>query len=442
MKHPWAILPLAAVLLLCSCTRTPQSGSRPAGSPAPATAEAAAPPETEPPTQTPETADPAAGLADAGLPVLAYDEIRAVRLDSSPYRELADGYYTMCQDGLWGLMRANGTEVLACQFSAPVTGCALPGHWHASAASPMSWEALDALTAQLQASGDGEMCSGAHDGSIHHWYYDTQTHKVQVDAGLFGGGVHDPETSDARYGTYLPCRLGTRVDGQGDPDYYVPAEPAALVYANTAGELLNDETYEAAGCFYDQPLAPARQGGKWLYLDRAGRAVTEAVYDATYGDAEAAYASPLLNGYAAVCRGGRWGLLDGSGAERIPCVYAGAAWDGGVLWLQQDDGWHAYTLPGVVKPTPAPAAAPLTGIPDTIVAPDSVFGDESEQTRYRTTTAGNLMLRAGPGTAYEKIGSLPPGTAVACLGRSEAAENWILVCYEGQFGWACTDHMS
>ena len=113
-----------------------------------------------------------------------------------------------------------------------------------------------------------------------------------------------------------------------------------------------------------------------------------------------------------------------------------------MLWLQQDDGWHAYTLPGVVKPTPAPAANPLTDIPDTIVAPDSVFGDESEQTRYRTTTEGNLMLRAGPGTAYEKIGSLPPGTTVACLGRSEAAENWILVCYEGQFGWACTDHMS
>ena len=52
------------------------------------------------------------------------------------------------------------------------------------------------------------------------------------------------------------------------------------------------------------------------------------------------------------------------------------------------------------------------------------------------------MLRAGPGTEYDKVGTIPPSSTVDCLGRSEEADNWILVNYEGQFGWACTDYMS
>ena len=436
MRPAWTVLPMAALILFCGCTRAPQSGSSaPAGTATPSgTAAPSEPAETAPPAQP-------AGLTDAGLPVLDYDEIRAVRQDTAPYFMLADGYYTMSRDGLWGLMRSDGTEVLPCRFTVPVTACATAGQWHALGDSSLNWEEYDALTAQLQASGDGTMCSGEHDGSTHYWYYDAESHQVQVDGGLFGGTVHALDAEDAPYGDYLPCRLGTFVDGQGDPNYYEAADPLTLVYANAAGELLNDQTYEAAGCFYDQALAPACQGGKWLYLDCSGRAVTEAVYDATYGDAKAAYASPLLNGYAPVCRDGQWGLLDSTGAEFVPCTYAGAAWDGGTLWLRQDDGWHAYTIPGVEKPAPTPSPDPLAGLPDTIQPPDRPCG-ENEQFRYHTTPNGNLMLRAGPGTQYEKVGALPPSSAVDCLGRSNAAENWILVCYEGQFGWACTNYMT
>lgn len=349
MKKTRACLPLAAALLLCACAHAPQtSSSVPAASERPETGSTT--PASEAPAQTPAPDQPA-GLADAGLPVLDYDEIRAVRQDTAPYFMLADGYYTMSLDGLWGLMRSDGTEVLPCRFTVPVTACAQAGlYWHALGDSSLNWEEYDALTAQLQASGDGAMCSGEHDGSTHYWYYDAESHQVQVDGGLFGGTVHALDAEDAPYGDYLPCRLGTFVDGQGDPNYYEAADPLTLVYANAAGKLLNDQTYEAAGCFYDQALAPACQGGKWLYLDRSGQAVTEAVYDATYGDAKAAYASPLLNGYAPVCRNGKWGLLNSAGSESVPCAYAGAAWDGSLLWLRQDDGWHAYTIPGAEQP--------------------------------------------------------------------------------------------
>lgn len=347
MKKPLFALPLAAALLVCGCTPAPES-TAPASSASPEAA-------TPSPTETPEATAPA-GLTDAGLGVLDYDEIRAICRDTQPYFLQMDGYYTMSRDGLWGLMLTDGTEVLACQSSVPLSGCASADlRWHSS----LEWECLASLTAQLQVTGDGEMCSAEHDGSSHYWYYDTSTHKVQVDGGLFGGTVHDLEDYDTQFGSYLPCRMGTFVDGQGDPNYYEPIDPIAIVYANAEGALLNDQTYEAGGCFYDQKLAPACQNGKWLYLDQTGQAVTEAVYDATYGNTEEVYASPLLNGYAPVCRDGQWGLLDSTGTEIVPCTYEGAAWDGSLLWLKQEDGWHGYTLPGVANPTPSPTPNPL-----------------------------------------------------------------------------------
>lgn len=430
MKKPLWALPLAAALLACGCSAASQSSS-PAPSASPETA-------TPAPAETAQALP--AGLADAGLEVLAYDEIRAIRRDTAPYLAQMDGYYTMCRDGLWGLMRADGTEVLACQFSGPVTGCASADlRWHALQDPTLSWEALDALTARLQTTGDGKMCSGAHDGSSHYWYCDADTHQVRVDGGLFGGTVHDLEDYDTQFGPYLPCRLGTFVDGQGDPDYYKPVEPVAIVYANAAGQLLNDQTYEAGGCFYDQPLAPACRDGQWLYLDLAGQAVTEAVYDATYGDENGHYASPLLNGYAPVCRDGLWGLLDSTSAEIIPCAYEGAAWDGGLLWLKQADGWHAYTLPGVAVPSPTPD--PLAGLPANITLPDTRYTQQATVC-FRTIAYDNVVLRAGPGAEYDRVGALPPDTEVEALGCNEAISNWALVRYQDQFGWACTDSMT
>lgn len=57
------------------------------------------------------------------------------------------------------------------------------------------------------------------------------------------------------------------------------------------------------------------------------------------------YASPLLNGYAAVCRDGKWGVLDSTGKEYIPCEYEYAAWNGHVLWLKQNGEWRASASP-------------------------------------------------------------------------------------------------
>lgn len=424
-------VPLAvALLLLTGCNRQPKDVLGPPLAAATAT------------TATPEEAAIPDGLEDAGLPVLEYDEIRAIARDAAPGFDLMDGYYTMSRDGLWGLMRSDGTEVLACQFSVPLTGCASGDlSWHALQDASLTVERLDELNAQLQTGEDGILCSGEHGGSSRYWYYNTDTQQVQVYGGMEVASVQELSETDTVYGAYLPCLLGTYVDGQGDPDYYKASDPVTVVYANADGVLLNDQTYQAGNCFYDQPLTAAEQNGKWLYLDQSGTAVTQAVYDATYGTADASYASPLLNGFAPVCRDGQWGLLDATGTEVVPCTYQGSAWDGGTLWLRQEDGWHAYALPGVVKPTPAPTPDPLAALPDTITAPDRLPGDQ-DQTVYATTQDGNLMLRAGPGTDYEQVGTIPPGSEISCLGLSEAAPEWILTCYEDVYGWASTEYMN
>lgn len=429
MHKPLLVISLVLAALSCGCTSAPQTSS--------SAAESSATPESTIAATPAPTEVPALALEPADHAVLPYDEIRAIALDSAPYFKQAAGYYTMCQDGQWGLLRSDGTEVMPCQFSQPVTRCAsLDLRWHA----PEALDRLDSLSAQLQATGDGRMCSGEHDGNFSYWYYDIDTAKVQAYGGFSMGSVRALDSSDLAYGTYLPCRFGTFVDGQGDPDYYRATEPVTMVYADGDGSLLNDEQYEAAGCFYDQPLAPARQNGHWLYLNTAGQAVTEAIYDATYAaQDQEGYASPLLNGYAPVCREGRWGLLDSTGAEVLPCTYAGVAWDGGLLWLRQDDGWHAYTIPGVVVPTPTPD--PLAELPANITPPDTRYPEQAA-VQFRTIADDNVILRAGPGTEYDRVGTLPPDTEVQSLGCNESIFNWTLVRYQGQFGWACTDYMT
>ena len=41
----------------------------------------------------------------------------------------ATGYFTVSRDGLWGLIRADGEEVLPCEAPVPITRCGGGWHW-------------------------------------------------------------------------------------------------------------------------------------------------------------------------------------------------------------------------------------------------------------------------------------------------------------------------
>ena len=271
------ILCAAVILLLAGCA------SRPAdviGTPAPLPTPAQTP-ETAPTSQPDQTDETAAG---------EYTAIQLQQQDTRSGQLLAqdglatDGYYTMCMDGKWGLMKSDGTVLLPCISDRPIERCANGClRWHfLSTSAPMDDAERSSYEAALAAENAGTLCTGEHDGQSYTWTYDINTGRVCKSAGMMGGAA-ELNDGDALYGDYLPCVRSVWTSGNGDPDYYTTAEGGGIVFANSEGDLLNGITYASAGCFYDQPLAPVKIGDKWAYLDRKGNLATEAVYDAVYG---------------------------------------------------------------------------------------------------------------------------------------------------------------
>ena len=64
---------------------------------------------------------------------------------------------------------------------------------------------------------------------------------------------------------------------------------------------------------------------------------------------------------------------------------------------------------------------------------DSLFA-EGEQPSYTTTADASMNLRAGPGTDFDKVTSVPAGTAVTALGTNSDG-SWVVVQVGGQYGW-------
>ncbi len=132
------------------------------------------------------------GLEPTGAAVLDYDDIRLIHYERAmqPYPET--DYYTMCKDGLWGLMRSDGTEVL----SLPRAGAALfecdidEDHWHGyldglarEETNPLERE----YNARLKASGERILCD-AHDGGGYLGFVDLQDNALHIYYGSLGPG--------------------------------------------------------------------------------------------------------------------------------------------------------------------------------------------------------------------------------------------------------------
>lgn len=82
------------------------------------------------------------------------------------------------------------------------------------------------------------------------------------------------------------------------------------------------------------------------------------------------------------------------------------------------------------EPTPEPAPANFDGLAE---QPTTVFA-EGEQPSYTTTADASMNLRAGPGTNFDKVTSVPAGTAVTALGTNSDG-SWVVVQVGGQYGW-------
>lgn len=419
------------------------------------TAEVAAPATAEEPSAsaTPSPAPSAwpGTLQAMDLAVLPYDEIRQV-YTYSLFDFPASGYYTMCQGGLWGLMRNDGSEVLPCTFDKPIAQCSdstadVPA-WIAAkeGADPAFWGETGQYLASV---GEGRICDTAHCGPGYKYYFwDESQKQMFAYIGNLGPSVpsHITPAMQAECGWWFPTRAGTltQTDWGLDVDFDTNAP---YRYRSADGTPLNNYEYEQAGLFYDGALlAAARRGSKWVYLDGSGREVTAPCYDPVYWNtwSDIGYASPLLNGYAAVCRDGKYGLLDSAGLEYLPCAYDGVAWDGGVGWLKLADGWHAFRIPTAAQQTSYPPPTTqddLRDVPLTTIFPDTYPGS-TQWVNHTTIWDDNLNVRAGPGTDYEKIGSIPPGSPVKELGSSSTVDGWTFVLYQDWLrGWVSSKYL-
>lgn len=333
---------LLATVLLAGCARN-QQPEQPAATAQPITSAT--------PSPTPEE-----------TPGLDYDEIRIVAHPSATPYLFYEGYFTMSKDGLWGLMRADGTQVLPCTYEYPITSCQFDKEWvWNDSQNPLDWDAYDALSAELEEAGDGRLCA-AHGGAGDQFFYDLDSpgrDPYAVDltalrwyASSTPGEVYAMEDSLwEKYGDLIPV-YSTHPDEYGYPTSPVADETGATYwYISREGAGITIPGATMALWFLEEDLAPVKLEDGWAYLDRSGNLVTEAVYQPTWSipnywrGYELSYASCLQNGYAAVCREGLWGLLDANGIEVIPCENAGVAWEGNHLWIKGENGWHEAQLP-------------------------------------------------------------------------------------------------
>lgn len=348
---------LACCLMLCACAGIDVSdASQPDSAPVPASSASAA-----------SESDPALAPGVVTLlPELEYDEIRPVVDFTSPYPYTACGfdgsepvYYTMSQDGLWGLMREDFTVVLECLAPKPVTRCSL-GEW--------DWLEVysgqfDAVSRQLAQTGDGTLHAGHGAGSASfYWNVDTaEAGYLHLNEG-FGTPRSLSDDDFARYGDWLPAKRThlqrselTGLDTQTTLD-----NPPLYIFVGLVDGVptpLTQDAYEGAGWFREG-LGSVWRDGKIAYLNADGELATDFIYDGVWAEqsnsqsvldeATGTYVNmevpgtgyPLQNGYALVRQNGLWGWIDASGAQVVPCQYEAACPmpDGRAL-VRQDGVW-------------------------------------------------------------------------------------------------------
>ena len=91
----------------------------------------------------------------------------------------------------------------------------------------------------------------------------------------------------------------------------------------------------------------------------------------------------------------------------------------------------AEEQPAEPEPTPEPTPVPTF---DGLSVQPTTYYNEGEQPSYTTPGDSGMNLRAGPGTDYDKVTSVPAGTGVTALGTNSDG-SWVVVQVGGQFGW-------
>ncbi len=94
------------------------------------------------------------------------------------------------------------------------------------------------------------------------------------------------------------------------------------------------------------------------------------------------------------------------------------------------------TNPGIVQNTLPPTWTPAPSLTSMPLAPSSNSGGSTTGTRYITQ---EVNVRSGPGTTYDRLGTLPLGYAIRVL---EEQAGWYRISFNSQEGWVAGQYTS
>lgn len=349
-----SVLIILAAFLLAACGPA-QEPSEPAAESSLASEETESSQVSQPESSPESSAEPEESAESAGFTPVEGRQITCDRLLPAHTEEeydpqlltLEDGqrYYTIQQNGKWGLIQEDGTELLPCRNEYPVSLC-MSDHWNWDS-SALSSEEQNQKSEELMEKTGFPLCFG-HGAGLNTYFInlDTMGAPELVSQGEARFSSEPLNEGNTPSDPYFPVYFGRIENPEEIPDL---SDDGYWNFTDVSGnQLAEGIEFEKVGWFDGEKLAPVCQDGKWAYLDTEGNLVTDFVYDACWGcdhlrpETNPYYAYSLTGGYAPVCKDGKWGVIDETGAEIIPCSYDGGAPYPGGVWLAEGGAWQLY----------------------------------------------------------------------------------------------------
>lgn len=277
------------------------------------------------------------------------------------------GYYLAKTAAGWGVLdAASGGVAAPAAFVTQPVRCGA-GHLYDQGLYEgerwYDWEALEALDAQLEGIGTSYRMEVGHGGGSNRFLADETGAVSAVSFGEASMTIRPLSEIEGLPGL-VPVQQGAlRAGWTGeDPaawEDFVLEHDGRFAAAASDGTLLTDFVYEAACMGTGEAIAVCKEG-KWGYVDASGREIIPCEYEPFWGVKwewnEAAgksepvtgiYPAPFTEGCVVVKRDGQTGVLkaDGSWLLKPGQVEDAAPAFGGLLWVKTGGKWGAAKLP-------------------------------------------------------------------------------------------------
>ena len=277
------------------------------------------------------------------------------------------GYYLAQTPAGWGVLNvASGDVAASAAFVAQPVRCGM-GHLYDAGLYEgerwYDWDTLEELDRQLEAIGTSFRMEVGHGGGSNRFLADGAGTVSAVSFGEASMNIRPLSEIEGLPGL-IPVQQGAlRADWTGEDlagwSDFVLEHDGRFAVASSDGTLLTDFVYEAACMGTDEAIAVCKEG-RWGYVDASGSEIVPCQYDAFWGvvwewnaaagkqePVSGVYPAPFTEGCAVVKQEGVTGVLkaDGSWLLKPGEVEDAAPAFGGLLWVKTGSKWGALKLP-------------------------------------------------------------------------------------------------